>query len=170
MAWQSLFVLSFSWMDDKSTTTDQQSACYRYNYYWWVDEIMWFWVFLHNSRISRSSFSLDLVLHAVSNSIWMCFDDWAPFVGEGRYAQKHTQREEEEEGVVRQQTDTRCFHTFQTASTVAAEAAAVQYFETCLCRQAVVVRGSPAARAPCEENKVWQGALKLHEMWDWRRN
>lgn len=54
-----------------------------------------------------------------------------------------------EEGVVRQQTDTR-----QIPGVSIPSKQAVQYLEACLCRKAAVVQASPAAWAPCEENKV----------------
>lgn len=74
---------------------------------------------------------------------------------------KHTQVGEEEEGVVRQQADGRCFRTFQPACTAAA---AVQCLELCLCVKTAAVRACPAAWAPWEGIKVQQGALKFTQV------
>lgn len=101
------------------------------------------------------------VLHGVFNYIWKCFDDWAPFGGEGRYAQKHTQRQEEEEGVVRQQTDTRQIPDVSIPSKPPAQQQDSIWKRVCEGR---LVQASPATWSPCEENKVWQGAVKLHKM------
>ena len=53
---------------------------------------------------------------------------------------------------------------FAGLPTHTAAAATLWYLELCLCAKAAVVGARPAAWAPCEENKVGQGAVKLHKM------